>query len=359
MDDFKIACHSRDSSKFTCAVLCSGGLICTQAAVRSGFQVIWGTEICPQHPDYGGKCNCGSNDQQRMWTDWTGTPCLGNTFTEPQKYNAAETPDYLTSGFPCPNYSRSGNHTGGEGSTGWMFVQQAAIILQIKPKTIRLEMSDYALEVNNGREVKDVISQLLTLYFLYADILQVWQYGDISNRARLFIVGTLRSETADPDMRDIVFDFPTPNTTELSAGTYREIAVPDSDVADEYWLTDDPPRVAWKQPQGGKMHVIARRGEGMGHSDKPNAVQSMDGLPNTQTTLNGGGTRPRLDWEMHSSNSVGNTRKGVPIEAVRISSTSDSYLQVAEQYNSDSYQRSEIRIQMRQQRYTSENVLCG
>ena len=106
MDDFKIACHSRDSSKFTCAVLCSGGLICTQAAVRSGFQVIWGTEICPQHPDYGGKCNCGSNDQQRMWTDWTGTPCLGNTFTEPQKYNAAETPDYLTSGFPCPNYSR-------------------------------------------------------------------------------------------------------------------------------------------------------------------------------------------------------------------------------------------------------------
>jgi site-specific DNA-cytosine methylase len=334
MDDFKIACHSRDSSKFTCAVLCSGGLICTQAAVRSGFQVIWGTEICPQHPDYGGKCNCGSNDQQRMWTDWTGTPCLGNTFTEPQKYNAAETPDYLTSGFPCPNYSRSGNHTGGEGSTGWMFVQQAAIILQIKPKTIRLEMSDYALEVNNGREVKDVISQLSILYFLYADILQVWQYGDISNRARLFIVGTLRSETADPDMRDIVFDFPTPNTTEHSAGTYREIAVPDSDVADEYWLTDDPPRVAWKQPQGGKMHVIARRGEGMGHSDKPNAVQSMDGLPNTQTTLNGGGTRPRLDWEMHSNNSVGNTRKGVPIEAVRISSTSDSYLQVAEQYNS-------------------------
>ena len=43
MDDFKIACHSRDSSKFTCAVLCSGGLICTQAAVRSGFQVISST----------------------------------------------------------------------------------------------------------------------------------------------------------------------------------------------------------------------------------------------------------------------------------------------------------------------------
>ena len=82
------------------------------------------------------------------------------------------------------------------------------------------------------------------------------------------------------------------------------------------------------------MHIIARRGDGMGHSDKPNAIQSMESLPNTQTTLNGGGTRPRLDWEMLHGNSVGNTRKCVPIEAVRISSTSDSSLAVAEQYNS-------------------------
>ena len=60
----------------------------------------------------------------------------------------------------------------------------------------------------------------------------------------------------------------------------------------------------------------------------------MESLPNTQTTLNGGGTRPRLDWEMLHGNSVGNTRKCVPIEAARIRSTSDSYLAVAEQYNS-------------------------
>ena len=81
------------------------------------------------------------------------------------------------------------------------------------------------------------------------------------------------------------------------------------------------------------MHIIARRGYGMGHSDKSNAVQSMESLPNTQTTLNGGGTRPRLDWEMLQTNSIGNTRKCVPIEAVRISSTSDSYLKVAQHYN--------------------------
>ena len=188
--------------------------------------------------------------------------------------------------------------------------------------------------MNGGREVKEIISQLSTLYVLYADILQVWQYGDISNRARLFIVGTLKSKTANPDMCNIVFEFPSPNTAASAAGTYREVAVPNSEVASKFWLTDDPKRVVWKQPSGGNMHIIARRGDGMGHSDKPNVVQSMDGLPNTQTTLNGGGTRPRLDWIMQPCNSVGDTRKCVPIEAARISSTSDSYIEVAEQYNS-------------------------
>ena len=334
MDEFKTLCHARDDSKFTCAVLCSGGLICSQAAVRAGFQLIWGTEICPEHPDCDGICNCGNNDQQRMWTDLTGTPCLGNSFNNQSKYDAAETPDYLTTGFPCPNYSRSGDHTGDTGSTGWMFVQQVALILRIKAKTIRLEMSDYAIEVNDGREVRDVISQLSTIYNLYASIIHVWQHGDISNRSRLFIVGTLKADTEADYMSDIKFEFPEPTISAANAGTYRTIAVPDAEVPEQYWLKDQPRRVPWKPPEGGKMHIIARRGSGMGHSDKPNGVQSMDSLPNTQTTLNGGGTRPRLDWEMQPSNSIGDTRKCVPIEAVRISSTSDSYLNMAQQYNS-------------------------
>ena len=105
--------------------------------------------------------------------DLTGTPCLGNSFKNKSNYDAAETPDYLTTGFPCPDYSRSGDHTGDSGSTGWMFVQQAALILRIKAKTTRLEMSDYAIEVNNGREVQDVVSQLSTIYHLYAAIIPV------------------------------------------------------------------------------------------------------------------------------------------------------------------------------------------
>ena len=199
---------------------------------------------------------------------------------------------------------------------------------------MRLEISDFEISVNNGQEVRDVISKLQPLYHIYADILDVWEYGDLSNRSRLIIVGTLKSETDSDDMDDINFEFPTPTFTAKEAGCHRMVAVADSEVPSSYWIRDDPQRVKWKPPNGGQMHVIARRGNGMGHSDLPNGVQSWEGLPNSQTIHNGGGTRPRLDWEMRECNSVGDTRKCVPIEAVRISSTSDSYISMAEQYNS-------------------------
>ena len=109
-----------------------------------------------------------------MWTDPTRTPFLGNSFKDKWKHDAAETPDYLTTGFLCPNYSRSDDHTGDSGSTGWMFVQQTALILRMKAKTIRLEMPYYAGEVNNGCEVLDVVSQLSTIYHLYPAIIPVW-----------------------------------------------------------------------------------------------------------------------------------------------------------------------------------------
>ena len=60
------------------------------AAVRAGFQLIWGTEICPDHPELGGMCNCGNNLQQRMWQDLTGTECLGNCFTNMEKFSTVE-----------------------------------------------------------------------------------------------------------------------------------------------------------------------------------------------------------------------------------------------------------------------------
>ena len=156
-------------------------------------------------------------------------------------------------------------------------MQQTALILY-KSKENRLEMSDYAIEVNNGREVRDVISQLSTIYHLYAAIIPVWQHGDISNRSRLFIISTLKADTEADYMSNIKFKIPEPTISTADASTYRMIAVLDADVPEEYWLKDQPPRVPWKPPEGGKMHIIARRGYGMGHSDKPNGVQLMESL---------------------------------------------------------------------------------
>jgi hypothetical protein len=156
-----------------------------------------------------------------------------------------------------------------------MFVQQTALILRIKAKPIRLEMSDYAVEVNNGREVQDVVSQLSTIHHLYAAIIPVWQHGDISNRSRLFIVGTLEADTKADYMSDIKFKFQEPTISAAEAGTYRMIAVPDAEVPEEYWLKDQSSRVPWKPSEGGKMHIIARRGYGMGHRDNSDKSQGI------------------------------------------------------------------------------------
>ena len=61
----------------------------------------------------------------------------------------------------------------------------------------------------------------------------------------------------------------------------------------------------------------------------------MKSLPNSQITTNGGGTWPRIGWQTSETNSMGATRKCVPIEAVRISSTSETYLPLAESYKAD------------------------
>ena len=70
IDDAKDACRNSGSG-FTCAVLCSGGCVCTLASIRTGFEIIWGTEICPKHQSHVTeqgkdlKCSCNRNTQQR------------------------------------------------------------------------------------------------------------------------------------------------------------------------------------------------------------------------------------------------------------------------------------------------------
>ena len=95
-------------------------------------------------------------------------------FTNTEKFLTAEVPDYLTSGMPCPNYSRSGNYTGYSGKTGWMYVEQAEMILKLLPKTTRLEMPDFAEHINGGSEIIELVERLKQKYNLYGVTLNVW-----------------------------------------------------------------------------------------------------------------------------------------------------------------------------------------
>ena len=128
----------------TIAILATGGCIDAIAAIKAGFKPIWATEICPI--------------KQRMWEDLTGTTCHGDTFK--QDYTQLQQPDYLTSGQPCTNYARSGSETGDEGETGWMYTAQAQEIMVLQPSAIRLEISDNAVKVHDGREVTQVVNTL-------------------------------------------------------------------------------------------------------------------------------------------------------------------------------------------------------
>jgi site-specific DNA-cytosine methylase len=209
-----------------------------------------------------------------MWKDLTGAPCLGNTFTDPIKYTSALNPDYLTSGQPCPDYSRSGSQQGYQGDTGWMFVDQTAIILLKKPSIFRLEISDFALQVNSGREVKEVISRLSAAYDIQWKLMKVWKFGDPTNRTRLIIIGTRTDVNQQIFLKDIKYEFPQSICDQDNAPRIIDTAVLDSEVPERFWIYDDPKRLEWQDPQGGKMHMIARSGSGMGHSRLPHSVQS-------------------------------------------------------------------------------------
>ena len=132
--------NQNEKSKWTVAVLCSGGCLDTLAAMRVGFVPIWSTETHVAKAE--------------MWRDLTNTVCLGDTFSE-EALNA-EQPDYLKSGQPCPDYSFSGSQKGEFGATGWMFTKQVDIIKALMPRCFCFEISDNAVNVNGGNEVRKV-----------------------------------------------------------------------------------------------------------------------------------------------------------------------------------------------------------
>ena len=317
-----IDCCRNNHSKFTVAVLGSGGCVDTLSAIRAGWSPIWGTEVCPEHNWAPADCHkfkrtakCESNKQQKIWTYLTGTKCLGNTFSDTSKYDRLQRPVNITAGQPCTDYCLGGNQEGAEGQTGWMFVEQMKIILSVLPLTFRLEMSDNALAINDGKEIQQIQDAASLQYFTRKEVLRVWEHGDGSNRSRLFFIGFLQT----PGMQQAAetFCFPSPTFNTVNGHCARDWAVPDEEVPDHCWRKNNSWRVPHRLPEHGRIHYLAKAGQGMGPSHNPNQITSWDRVAPGTTTWNGNNRRPKLSWIDTGNNPVGPTRVTTPVENPR------------------------------------------
>ena len=299
---------------YSCGIFSSGGLLCTHTAIRAGFSPLWGTEIEPK--------------MQQMWSDLTKTRCLGDTFAV--DFRRERRVIYLKSGQPCPDWSSS--HAGrappgAAGDTGWQYVQQAEKIMQVEPKCFLLEMVANCLLIDDAAGVMQLMGSLREQYYLHCDTIRVAQHGDCSNRERFFIVGFHRSMGTYGQQ----FMFPEGEFDDSRYITARDVAVDDSDVPDKFWLTDRPGLIGYEDPEPLRIHKVGQVAPGMGPSRRPNAVQSHDGIYNTQTTYNGGGRRVPLSWR--AGDPIDDTRKTIPTEAVRIASLPADYQDFVAKYD--------------------------
>ena len=309
-EDFTVAAaRAQAGGVFTVAELAVGGCLSALSSIRCGFKHIWTTET--------------DEHKAGLAELLTRAPCIGDTFAHDYKQLRARYGhvSYLKAGQPCTDYSSPGPHTGrGEGSrTGWMYTAQGQCILDLQPDVVCLEQVAHIMKVDKSA-VDELITQLEIHYVVHCAIVNVWRYGDVSNRERLMIVaihkkfGTMATEYTIPEG-----DFDSDRAPQAWM-----VACPDDAVPGHLWRTDKIIKTAWREPVLGKLHLIGTTGRpGMGYSDYPNAVYSWQSLYNCQTSYNGGGRRPVLSWQQDDA--IERTRLTTIPETIKIASLPSDY----------------------------------
>ena len=132
-------------------------------------------------------------DQDRvdLVSDLTGgSACLGDHFSVNfRKVRKRQgRPNVYLSGFPCRDWAHSGNKQMTKGSTGWMYEAQVDSILELEPDVAVLEQTDGILEEPENHTLKRIQERLAAKFSVRLFHLRVCEYGDPTNRARVFII---------------------------------------------------------------------------------------------------------------------------------------------------------------------------
>lgn len=119
-------------------------------------------------------------------------------YGDAREIKPSELPDFdmLCGGFPCQAFSIAGKRRGFEDTRGTLFFEIARIIEVKRPKIILLENVKGLLNHNKGETFKVIIQTLSELgYNIQWMVLNSKFFGVPQNRERVFIIGSLRTES--------------------------------------------------------------------------------------------------------------------------------------------------------------------
>ena len=314
IDTVKENCRNTQQDKYSVAVMASGGMLDTIAAIQSGLSPIWGCET--------------DERMQEMWTDMTRTVNYGDAFKI--NHHAVRRPKVIKTGFPCQDYTELGKNEGKETERGKLYVKQAEIIKAINPDVAIIEQTNGILQPRHRGAIEELLKALGEQYYTHKEEIAVWKHGDASHRKRFYVVAF--NKRTMPNGKQ--FEFPEGKYNERWYHIARDIAQPDQEVPQEYILTGEEPKEIYKQvtTAPGCIEQIGKYGEEAGNSEWPHPLHGWGGLMSTQLTSNGGSRRVMLDWERGQP--IHRTRLTTPIETLRAASLDETYGEWIKQFDS-------------------------
>ena len=154
--------------------------------------------------ELGGKCVFSAEidkDARRTYLNNFGD--IDHIFAEDiREIEPRDIPDFdlLLAGFPCQPFSHAGLKKGFNDTRGTLFFEIASILRFHRPKAFLLENVRGLVSHNEGKTFKRILEVLSENYDVQYGILNAKNFGLPQSRARIYIVGFLKTKKVKPDI---------------------------------------------------------------------------------------------------------------------------------------------------------------